>query len=68
MGMSQAQEMQMQALWKQLQADQATWSTRSRHEIVPDASDYIQFDRPDVVIKAVREVVMDVRKTKAKSQ
>lgn len=68
MGMSQAQEMQMQALWKQLQADQATWSTRSRHEIVPDASHYIQFDRPDVVIKAVREVVMDVRKTKTKSQ
>jgi pimeloyl-ACP methyl ester carboxylesterase len=66
MGMSQEQEIQMQALWKQLQADQATWSTRSRHEIVPDASHYIQFDRPDVVIKAVREVVIDVRTTKAK--
>ncbi|BAZ36654.1 hypothetical protein NIES4101_25730 (plasmid) [Calothrix sp. NIES-4101] len=68
MGISQEQEMQIQALWKQLQADQATWSTRSRHEIVPDASHYIQFDRPDVVIKAVREVVINVRKTKAKSQ
>jgi pimeloyl-ACP methyl ester carboxylesterase len=68
MGMSQEQEVQRQALWKQLQADQATWSTRSRHEIVPDASHYIQFDRPDVVIKAVREVVMDVRKTKVKNQ
>jgi pimeloyl-ACP methyl ester carboxylesterase len=66
MGMNQAQEMQMQALWKQLQADQAAWSTRSRQEIVPDASHYIQFDRPDVVIKAVREVVIDVRGTKAK--
>ena len=68
MGMSQNQEMQMQALWNQLQADQATWSTRSRHEIVPDASHYIQFDRPDVVLKAVHEVVITVRKTKAKSQ
>jgi pimeloyl-ACP methyl ester carboxylesterase len=68
MGMSQVQEMQMQVLWKQLQADQATWSTRSRHEIVPDASHYIQFDRPDVVIKAVHEVVINVRKIKAKSQ
>jgi pimeloyl-ACP methyl ester carboxylesterase len=67
-GMSQAQEIQMQALWTKLQADLATWSTRSRHEIVPDASHTIQFDRPDVVIKAVREVVMDVRKTKLKSQ
>jgi pimeloyl-ACP methyl ester carboxylesterase len=68
MGMSQTQEMQMKALWKQLQANQATWSTHSRHEIVPDASHYIQFDRPDVVIKAVREVAIEVRKTKAKSQ
>jgi pimeloyl-ACP methyl ester carboxylesterase len=66
-GMSQEQEIQMQTLWAKLQADLATWSTRSRHEIVPDASHSIQFDRPDVVIKAVREVVMDVRKTKAKS-
>jgi hypothetical protein len=68
MGMSQAQEMQMKTLWKQLQADLATWSTHSRHEIVPDASHYIQLDRPDVVIKAVREVAIEVRKTKAKSQ
>jgi pimeloyl-ACP methyl ester carboxylesterase len=67
-GMSQEQEIQMQALWTQLQADLATWSTRSRHEILPDASHSIQFDRPDVVIKAVREVVMDVRKTKVKGQ
>jgi pimeloyl-ACP methyl ester carboxylesterase len=66
-GMSQEQEIQMQTLWAKLQADLATWSTRSRHEIVPDASHSIQFDRPDVVIKAVREVVMDVRKTKVKS-
>jgi hypothetical protein len=64
-GMIQEQETQMQTLWNQLQADLATWSTRSRHEIVSDASHSIQFDRPDVVIKAVREVVMDVRKTKA---
>jgi hypothetical protein len=67
-GMSQEQEIQMQTLWNQLQANLATWSTRSRHEIVPDASHAIQFDRPDVVIKAVREVVIDVRQTQAKSQ
>jgi pimeloyl-ACP methyl ester carboxylesterase len=67
-GMSQEQEIQMQTLWNQLQADLATWSTRSRHEIVSDASHTIQFDRPEVVIKAVREVVINVRKTKAESQ
>jgi pimeloyl-ACP methyl ester carboxylesterase len=68
LGLSQAQEMQMQTLWNELQADLATYSTHSRHEIVPDASHLIQFERPDVVIKAVREVVMDVRQTKAKKQ
>jgi pimeloyl-ACP methyl ester carboxylesterase len=67
-GMTQAQEIQMQTLWNQLQADLATWSTHSRHEIVPDASHAIQFDRPDVVIKAVREVVINVRQNKPKNQ
>ena len=60
-GVSKAQLTQIQALWKQLQADESSWSNHSRHEIVPDSSHYIQFDRPDVVIKAVREVVDDVR-------
>jgi pimeloyl-ACP methyl ester carboxylesterase len=67
-GISLEEETQKQALWMPLQADLATWSIRSRHEIVPDASHYIQFDRPDIVIKAVREVVMDVRKIRAKGE
>ena len=41
--------------------EQASWSRRGRHEVVPDASHYIQFDRPDVVIRAVREVIDAVR-------
>ena len=41
--------------------DEATWSSHSRHEIVPDATHYIRLDRPDVVINAVREVVDAVR-------
>lgn len=40
-----------------LHDDQATWSLRGRHEIVADASHYIQFDRPDAVVRAVREVI-----------
>jgi pimeloyl-ACP methyl ester carboxylesterase len=39
--------------------DEATWSRRGRHEIVSDATHYIQFDRPDVVIRAIREVVAE---------
>jgi pimeloyl-ACP methyl ester carboxylesterase len=60
-GMSEAQGQKIQATWKELQADEATWSSHSRHEILADSTHYIQFDRPDVVIKAVREVVNDVR-------
>jgi pimeloyl-ACP methyl ester carboxylesterase len=44
-----------------LHDDEATWSTHSRHELVPDATHYIHLDRPDVVIRAVREVVGAVR-------
>jgi pimeloyl-ACP methyl ester carboxylesterase len=48
-------------IWKSLHDDEASWSTRSQHVIVPDASHYIQFFRPDLVIGAVRSVVDSVR-------
>ncbi len=47
--------------WKQLHAEQAAFSTRGRQQVVPDATHYIQVDRPEVVIAAVREVVDTVR-------
>lgn len=51
--------------WKTLHAEQTALSTRGRQQTVPDAGHYIQIDRPDVVIAAVREVVSDVRAGKA---
>lgn len=60
-GHSRTQEAQRHAAWLALQADELTWSTRSRQEIVSDATHYIQFDRPDVVIRAVRGVVTQLR-------
>jgi pimeloyl-ACP methyl ester carboxylesterase len=60
-GVTRAEGARMQAAWKTLQDDEATWSSQSRHEMVRDASHYIQFDRPDVVIRAVREVVARAR-------
>ena len=60
-GIAEAQGARLLAARIALQDDQATWSTRSRHELVRDASHYIQFDRPDVVIAAVREVVSRAR-------
>ncbi|KGB56827.1 Alpha/beta hydrolase fold protein [Sphingopyxis sp. LC81] len=47
--------------WKALNAEQAALSTRGRQQVVGDAGHYIQIDRPDVVIAAVREVVDEVR-------
>jgi len=47
--------------WQALHAEQAAFSTRGRQQLVPDATHYIQVDRPDVVIAAVRAVVDMVR-------
>jgi pimeloyl-ACP methyl ester carboxylesterase len=61
LGITADDVVRLAAAARALQDDEATWSRRSRHEVVPDASHYIQFDRPDAVIRAVREVVDAVR-------
>jgi pimeloyl-ACP methyl ester carboxylesterase len=61
-GLSAAQVAADQQARKQLQDEQASWSTHSRHILVPDATHYVQFDRPDVVIAAVGQVVAAVRR------
>jgi len=61
MQMTAEQGQQIQAAWRDMHNDEASWSHHSRHELVPDATHYIQFDRPDVVIAAVRETVSAVR-------
>jgi pimeloyl-ACP methyl ester carboxylesterase len=61
MQMTTAQGQRIQATWKDMHDDEASWSHHSRHELVPDATHYIQFDRPDIVIAAVGETVNDVR-------
>ena len=48
-------------LKKEMHKEQAAWSKNSRHELIDDASHYIQLDRPDVVIRAVQDVVRSVR-------
>ena len=58
---TRAEADQLQAVWKDLQAGEASWSTRSRYELVPDPGHFIQDERPDLVIKAVRDVVGVVR-------
>jgi pimeloyl-ACP methyl ester carboxylesterase len=60
-GWTRAQGQRFAAALKGLHDDEASWSTRGRNELVPDSSHYIQFERPDVVIAAVRKVIGDVR-------
>jgi len=61
LGLKPEQGVRFKEEWKQLHAEQAAFSTRSRQQLVPDATHFIQIDRPDVVIVAVREVVDTVR-------
>jgi pimeloyl-ACP methyl ester carboxylesterase len=51
--------------WQTLHREQAQMSTRGREQGFVDATHYIQLDRPDVVIAAVREVVDTVRADQA---
>lgn len=62
MGLTEEQGARLADVSRRLHDDQATWSSRGRHEIVAGASHYIQFDRPDAVIRAVREVVDTARR------
>jgi pimeloyl-ACP methyl ester carboxylesterase len=61
MGLTADQGARVQHTFRALRDDQATWSRCGRNVVVEGASHYIQFDRPDVVIGAVREVVAAVR-------
>jgi pimeloyl-ACP methyl ester carboxylesterase len=61
LGLTTEDAAQMQVVWKELNLDEASWSTRSRQQDVPDSQHYIQFQRPDLVIGAVREVLEKAR-------
>ncbi len=61
MKMSEAQATEYEARWVQMQNEEASWSSRSQHQLVPESGHYIQFEKPAVVIAAVRSVVDSVR-------
>jgi pimeloyl-ACP methyl ester carboxylesterase len=46
-----------EVVWRQLQADLSTWSSRGRLQIVPDSNHAFFFLRPDVVAAAIDEVL-----------
>jgi hypothetical protein len=47
--------------WEKMQEEMAHLSTRGTQTIAKNSSHYIQIDRPDVVIDAVRGVVEQAR-------
>lgn len=46
-----------EVVWRKLQADMATWSSRARLEIVPDSNHAFFFYRPEAVLAAIDEVL-----------
>jgi len=46
-----------EVVWRRLQADMATWSSRARLEIVPESNHGFFFYRPEAVIAAIDEVL-----------
>lgn len=59
--LTREQAQQLQTAWFDLHRDEASWSSRGREIRLEDAHHYIQFERPDAVVDAVREVVGCVR-------
>ena len=46
-----------EVVWRRLQADLATWSSRGRLQIVPESNHAFFFHKPDVIVAAVEEVL-----------
>lgn len=59
--LSPAQGVALDVAWQAMQREEATWSSRGRQAIVAGATHYIQLDRPDSVVSAIREVVGDIK-------
>jgi pimeloyl-ACP methyl ester carboxylesterase len=57
LGLTPGEGEEIQAMLSVLHRDAASWSSRSRQQDVSDSGHYIQFQRPDLVIGAVNEVL-----------
>ena len=57
----------MNEAWEKMQEELARLSTRGTQTIAKNSSHYIQLDRPDVVVDAVRKVVEQARQTQSQT-
>jgi hypothetical protein len=53
--------------WEKMQQELAHLSTRGTQTVAKNSAHYIQIDRPDVVIDAVRNVVGQARQAQSQS-
>jgi hypothetical protein len=61
MKLTREQGERLQSVWFEMHDDEASWSSRSRQVRLEDAHHYIQFERPDAVIEAIRDIVATLR-------
>jgi hypothetical protein len=54
-------------VWEKMQEELAHLSTRGTQTVAKNSAHYIQIDRPDVVIDAVRNVVEQARQAQSHS-
>lgn len=66
MKVSREQGGRIKSAWREMQDDEASWSTRSQHEVLYKSNHYIQFDDPGAVVKAITVVVNQVREDTAR--
>ena len=61
-GLTEKDGVTLKKIWKTMHSEYTTWSSNSKHTLVPDAGHYIQFDRPNIIISAIQWTLAETRK------
>lgn len=61
MGLKGWQKEQLEKIWESLQKELAVLSSNSREVVAMESGHYVQFDQPELVIEAIRELVEEKR-------
>ncbi len=64
-GLTEEQFNRAEAAWASMQAEEASWSTNSTHQVLADSSHVMQLERPGAVISAIKDVLGKVTRTDA---
>jgi pimeloyl-ACP methyl ester carboxylesterase len=62
-GMTPEIDAEMSKVWSELQIELTALSTSSEQRVIDDAEHYIQYDNPDAVIQAIRDVLTTIDAT-----